>query len=63
MALPAAVLTFLPASPASATPCTDVWTGTGTSGDPFLITSRADLVAINTCLQGGNSGLGQFFRQ
>jgi len=63
VSLVATALVFGPTNPAKATPCTDVWTGTGTSGDPFLITSRADLVAINTCLQGGNSGIGQFFRQ
>ncbi len=57
------VVIALPNSPASAAPCTDVWSGTGTSGDPYLITSRADLVAIDTCLQGGNSAAGLYFRQ
>ena len=63
VSLVATALVFGPAGPARAAACTDVWTGTGTSGDPYLITSRADLVAIDTCLQAGNSAAGLVFRQ
>ena len=61
--LVAGALVFGPAGPASAVACSGPWSGTGTSGDPFLVKTRADLVAIDTCMTAGNSTAGLVWRQ
>ena len=63
VSLVATALVFGPAGPARAADCTDVWGGTGTSSDPWLITNDADLVAIDACLDAGNTTAGLYFKQ
>ena len=61
VSLVATALVLGPAGPARAADCTDVWGGTGTSSDPWLITNDADLLAIDACLDAGNTTAGLYF--
>jgi hypothetical protein len=63
VSLVATALVFGPVGPVSAAACTGAWSGNGTLATPFLITSRADLEAIDTCLNNGDDTTGQYFKQ